>query len=182
MKKTTLLGLLLVSGASLLSPSLARAQMQSWRDVQVADLETMKDKFVSLGGAFTEEQWDWRPMEGVRSVKDVLALMIAETNMFPVSWGYDPPGSAASGFGPEMQRVGELSRAEILRELPPAFDRLIEIVRGMDEQKRASQTTMFRREMPVHAAVATAAADMHEHLGQLIAYARANEVVPPWSR
>jgi hypothetical protein len=28
----------------------------------------------------------------------------------------------------------------------------------------------------------TAMADMHEHLGQLIAYARTNQVVPPWSR
>jgi hypothetical protein len=41
---------------------------------------------------------------------------------------------------------------------------------------------MFGQQMPVHAAVATAMADMHEHLGQLIAYARANRVVPPWSR
>jgi hypothetical protein len=24
--------------------------------------------------------------------------------------------------------------------------------------------------------------DMHEHLGQLIAYARMNNVVPPWSK
>ena len=24
--------------------------------------------------------------------------------------------------------------------------------------------------------------DMHEHLGQLIAYARMNQIVPPWSR
>lgn len=24
--------------------------------------------------------------------------------------------------------------------------------------------------------------DMHEHLGQLIAYARTNRIVPPWSR
>ena len=23
---------------------------------------------------------------------------------------------------------------------------------------------------------------MHEHLGQVIAYSRANEIVPPWSR
>ena len=26
------------------------------------------------------------------------------------------------------------------------------------------------------------AGDMHEHLGQLIAYARMNRIVPPWSR
>jgi hypothetical protein len=24
--------------------------------------------------------------------------------------------------------------------------------------------------------------DMHEHLGQLIAYARTNRIVPPWSK
>jgi hypothetical protein len=26
------------------------------------------------------------------------------------------------------------------------------------------------------------AGDMHEHLGQLIAYARMNQIVPPWSQ
>jgi hypothetical protein len=26
------------------------------------------------------------------------------------------------------------------------------------------------------------AGDMHEHLGQLIAYARMNRIVPPWSK
>ena len=26
------------------------------------------------------------------------------------------------------------------------------------------------------------AGDMHEHLGQLISYARMNKIVPPWSR
>ena len=31
-------------------------------------------------------------------------------------------------------------------------------------------------------AILMATGDMHEHLGQLIAYARANQIVPPWSR
>jgi hypothetical protein len=33
----------------------------------------------------------------------------------------------------------------------------------------------------IDVSVATAMADMHEHLGQLIAYARSNHGVPPWS-
>ena len=44
-----------------------------------------------------------------------------------------------------------------------------------------SESTYFGRDMQVHANIATAMADMHEHLGQLIAYARTNHVVPPWS-
>ena len=166
---------------ALLVPSLAAGQMQSWKDVQVADLEGMKEKFVGLAGAFTAAQWEYRPMEGVRSVKDVIALMIVETHMFPVAWGYAAPTGAAAGFGPEMQRVNAMSRADLMRQLPISFDRMIGIVRGMDEAKRMESSSYFGRQMPVHANVATAMADMHEHLGQLIAYARANRVVPPWS-
>jgi hypothetical protein len=160
----------------------AQAQMQSWKEVQVADLEEMKEKFIGLANAFSEEQWEYRPMEGVRSVKDVLALMIAETHMFPVAWGFQPPAGAASGFGAEMQRVNGMTRAQIMAQLGPSFDHMIGIVRGMDEAKRNESSSYFGQQMPVHANIATAMADMHEHLGQLIAYARANRVVPPWSR
>ena len=177
---TMFLAMTVAAGLGLASP--VQAQTQSWKDVQVADLEEMKEKFVGLANAFSEAQWEYTPMEGVRSVKDVLALMIAETHMFPVAWGYQPPTGAAAGFGPEMQRVNAMSRAEIMRQLGPSFDHMIAIVRGMDEAKRMESSSYFGQQMPVHANIATAMADMHEHLGQLIAYARANRVVPPWSR
>ena len=37
-------------------PTLSSAQMQSWKDVQVADIETMKGKFIGLAEAFSESQ------------------------------------------------------------------------------------------------------------------------------
>lgn len=163
-------------------PALAQAQMQSWKDVQVADIQTMKDKLVGLAEAFAEAQYDYRPMEGVRSVRDVLALAVVEAHIFPTAWGVAPPDGAGTGFGPENQRVGGFNKAQMTRELNSAFDHLIGAVRGMDEAKRNEPSSYFGRQMPVHANIATAMADMHEHLGQLIAYARANQVVPPWSR
>ena len=42
----------------------------------LADLETVKGKFVQLGGAFPEDKMAWRPMAGVRSV----AAMSARVN------------------------------------------------------------------------------------------------------
>jgi len=158
------------------------AQVLSMKDVQVADIETMKEKFIGLGQEFSEAQYEWRPMEGVRSVKEVLALIVVEAHVFPTFWGYPPPAGAASGFGPETQRVSGFSKAQLLRELDSAFDHLIGVVRGMDEAKRHEPSTYFGRQMPVEANISTAMADMHEHLGQLIAYARSNRVVPPWSR
>ncbi len=168
--------------AALSLPTLSAAQMQSWKDVQVADIETMKDKFIGLAQAFNESQYDYRPMEGVRSVRDVLALAIVEAHIFPTAWGFAPPAGAATGFGPENQRVGGFAKAAMIRELNSAFDHLIGVVRGMDEAKRNESSSYFGRQMPVHANIATAMADLHEHLGQLIAYARSNDVVPPWSR
>ncbi len=158
-----------------------RAQGSSWQDVQVADIETMRDKFLQLGEAFNESQYTWRPMAGVRSVQDVLGLAVAEAHMFPTGWGYDAPAVAADGFMAEVGRAAALSKADMLGELETSFGFLIDIVRDMPESKRLSDGSYFGQAMPVHASIATAMADMHEHLGQLIAYARTNEVVPPWS-
>jgi hypothetical protein len=169
-------------GTLLRVPDHALAQMPSWKEVQVADIETMKSKFVGLAEAFDESQYDWRPMDGVRSVREVLGLAIAEGNQFPSSWGHQPPPGASAGFGADLQRAAALPKSEMVAQLNSSFDFLIRVVQGMSEQERMAESTFFGRKMPVHANIATAMADMHEHLGQLIAYARTNHVVPPWSR
>jgi hypothetical protein len=162
-------------------PAGVYAQAQSWQDVQVADIETMRDKFIALGEAFDESQYDWLPMEGVRSVREVLGLAVAEAHMFPTGWGVEAPSAAADGFGAEMGRTASLGKAAMLSELADSFEFLIGVVRDMSEADRSAEGSFFGQAMPVHASIATAMADMHEHLGQLIAYARTNEVVPPWS-
>jgi hypothetical protein len=177
-----LFGGLAVAGMLLVQPGGAHAQTQSWKDVQVADIEDMHGKFTQLAEAFDESQYDWRPMEGVRSVREVLGLAIAEAHLFPTGWGYEAPATSAPGFGAELQRAGALSKADMVREMDSSFAFLVGVVEGMSDEKRMSDGSYFGRQMPVHASVATAMADMHEHLGQLIAYARTNHVVPPWSR
>ena len=59
----------------------ARAQDMSKEDAAalkasfLADLEGVKGKFVQLAGAFPDDKMAWRPMEGVRSVAEVLVLI-----------------------------------------------------------------------------------------------------------
>lgn len=62
--------------AALCLPSLISAQAPSLQDIQATDIETMKDKFIGLAQEFDESQYEWRPMEGVRSVHDVFGLII----------------------------------------------------------------------------------------------------------
>ena len=60
-------------------------------EVRIADLEQLRDKFVALADAFPEETYDRRPMEGVRSVRDVFMLIAVEGTILPTMWDFDLP-------------------------------------------------------------------------------------------
>jgi hypothetical protein len=159
-----------------------RGGMQAWQDETVADLGQMRDKFVSLAEAFPEDKWDWMPMEGTRSVRDVMVLMVAEGHVFPGMWGADPPTGAADGFGPEIGRVTAMSRADVISELERSLNYMIEAARSMTAADRGADASWFGTATTGAGVVTHAIVDMHEHLGQSIAYARMNQIVPPWSR
>lgn len=170
-----------LAATMILGPPVAADAQTTWQDVQVADIETMHEKFKALAEAFSEAQYAWRPMEGVRSVGEVLGLAVAEAHLFPTAWGYEAPATSEPGFMAELERAGGLSKSDMVEEIDASFAFLIAVVRDMPESKRTEDGAYFGEPMPVHASIATAMADMHEHLGQLIAYARTNNVVPPWS-
>ncbi len=152
-------------------------------EAQVGDLEQMKGKFLGLADAFPETTYDWRPMEGVRSVKDVLALIAAEGPLFPTQWGFPAPDwVAGGGFRPEMDRLGALNKAELATEITRSFDHIVSLVKGLSDEQRTNKVNFFGLTVDLGTAVSLMANDMHEHLGQLIAYARMNQIVPPWSR
>lgn len=173
----------MVVAAMLAAPGSVAAQAMSVHQAQVADLQSMKDKFTSLGAAFPEAKMGWMPMEGTRSVKEVLVLIAAECHVFPVMVGADPATGAVAGFRAEGERLNALSTSALLTEVGSAFDYMIAQVGAMDDAAQMAQVRGFSgQQMTANAFLVDAIGDMHEHLGQLIAYARANEIVPPWSR
>lgn len=152
-------------------------------EAQIADLEAMQEKFVALAEAFPEELYDWRPMEGVRSVQDVLVLITAECTQFPTMWAFPTPDWVAEGgFQPEMKRLGALSKADMVNELRRSFDHVIALAKGLSDEDRARQVDFFGLTVDLGTALTLMQSDMHEHLGQSIAYARMNQIVPPWSQ
>jgi hypothetical protein len=167
----------------MIPPSLS-AQVQSLKDFHVGDVENLRSKFLGLATAFPEDRYDWRPMEGTRSVRDVLILVAAEANVFPANWGLPAAEGAAQGYQAESVRVDGLTptRALLIAELERSFDHLSRSLAGMSDAARAADGRTFGRDMKVDAGITLALSDMHEHLGQLIAYARMNRIVPPWSQ
>src|SRR6476619_942053 len=96
---TPLVTLVAMSASLALVPTPARAQdvmsKESVAELKtsfLADLEVMRGKFVGLAEAFPQDKYDWRPMEGVRSVAEVLMLAAMEGYAFiPSSFGGKPP-------------------------------------------------------------------------------------------
>ena len=80
------------------------------------------------------------------------------------------------------QANGKTTKAEVVTELRRSFDHVIEISQGLSEAERARQVVFFGLTADLGTALTLMQGDMHEHLGQSIAYARMNQIVPPWSR
>ena len=145
----------------------------------LADLEAMRVKFVGLAEAFPQDKYTWRPMEGVRSVSEVLMLLATE------GYGYAP---TALGGKPAMARedMGKLrmitDKAQVVDHLTKGFAYAKKEIEAIDPATLTGKRKAGNAERTTPEAVAAVTGDLHEHLGQLVAYARTNHIVPPWSK
>ena len=76
-----------------------------------------------------------------------------------------------------------ISDPEKLQEaLKPSYVNLQKAITGLSDNDLQAPVKLFGEDMTKQGAVMVILEDQHEHLGQSIAYARSNGVVPPWSK
>ena len=75
-----------------------------------------------------------------------------------------------------------MSKAGVIEEMKRALDYMVESLRNMTTADIVGDASWFGQATTGTGVVGYAVVDMHEHLGQSIAYARMNQIVPPWSR
>ena len=171
----------LVSG---LAPARLAAQSPTTADVRaavLADLEVMRGKFVGLAEAFPQDKYAWRPMDGVRSVAEVLMLSAMEGYaLVPRAFGGTP---ASLGSQEEMAKLRALAdKPAVIEHINKGFAHAKAQLTALDDATLGAARPLFGQTRTAPGLALTVLGDMHEHLGQLIAYARVNGVVPPWSR
>ena len=180
-------GLILAGLALVATPSVARAQdiskeaAAAVKATFLADLEGLRTKFVGLANAFPQDKYTWRPMDGVRSVSEVLMLAAMEGYSFvPNGFGGKP---AALGSQEEVAKLRTLTdKAQVIDHLNKGFAHAKAQLEAVDPATLTGKRKMMNREMSVIETASFIGGDLHEHLGQLIAYARMNKIVPPWSK
>jgi hypothetical protein len=145
----------------------------------VADLEAMKVKFVGLAQAFPPDKYTWRPMEGVRSVSEVLMLIATE------GYGFAPTALGGKAGLPreEMGKLNAITdKTQVIDHLNKGFAHAKATLDAIDPGTLLARRQLMGQERSAIQITDLVAGDMHEHLGQLIAYARMNKIVPPWSK
>src|SRR5215831_18005141 len=147
----------------------------------IADLDTLHGKFAQLADAFPQDKYTWRPMDGVRSVSEVLMLAAMEGYSFiPNSFGGKP---ANVGPREEMGKLRTLSdKAQVIDHLNKGFAHAKKELEGLDAATLTGKRKVMGRDLSASQTALAIDGDLHEHLGQLIAYARMNKIVPPWSK
>jgi uncharacterized damage-inducible protein DinB len=146
----------------------------AFRDEVLDRLDTLQERIVSLAEAMPQEKYTWRPAEGVRSVSE-LYVHIAGANF-----------GLASTFGataPEGAVPGDdvTDKAAITAALTASFEHLKDAIRGVSASSADENVNLFGQQMTTRQALWTLNGHLSEHLGQGIAYARVNGVVPPWN-
>jgi uncharacterized damage-inducible protein DinB len=146
-------------------------------------IEIAHDKFVRLAQAMPEETYDWRPMDGVRSVGEVFVHVAADNWYGPALLGIPAPDGIGVTSEPASVRAYQeraLPKDDVIAELEASFQHLRDAANAtgdrVDDETTLGGNTITYGDLWVRLIT-----HMHEHLGQSIAYARANEVVPPWS-
>lgn len=138
------------------------------------DLDDMQKKILSLAMAIPAEKYSWRPARGVRSVSEVY-MHIAGGNYTLVSFVGDKAMVDTRSF----ERITDKTR--VLEELRRSFDYLRDSIVNTSDADLDKPIRMFGNDSTERAAFMMALNHLHEHLGQSVAYARMNGVVPPWS-
>ena len=148
------------------------------RDELMAHFDVSMRKFIALANAMPADRYTWSPGEGVMEVGQVYMHVARYNYMYPSgSLGVTlPDGVMLDGM------EAERDKETVIRALEDSREWVKRHVAGMSAQDLAATTTLYGRDVPGWAVLVQLVSHMNEHLGQSIAYARTNEVVPPWSR
>jgi len=175
MRTLTLAGLALALTAGTTPAASAQAPTAGVRPDFIAQLDDAATKLVQLAQAIPQEKYAWRPGVGVRSVSEVLMHVVGGNYFLLTFAGVKAP----AGMTEEGQRLTD--KAQIIAELQRSFDHVRSTLNAWKDADLDKPATMFGRQTTCRNVFLTTVTHGHEHLGQLIAYARMNGIVPPWS-
>lgn len=135
-------------------------------------------KVIALAEAMSADRYAWSPGQGVMPVGQVFAHI--------AHYNYRYPSTALGAKLPAGIGLDTLEnlrdKAAIVKLLRESAEYARTAMTNLPDAKVDGATRLYGRSVPGWAVMLQLVAHMNEHLGQSIAYARSNGVVPPWSQ
>ncbi len=151
-------------------------EITGFRAILMNHYNDSRKKVIDLATAMPEDKYTWRPMEGVRSVSEVYMHIAGSNYLLPSFIGHKPPE--------DIKRADEKNiteKAKVLEYVKKSFDYVKDVLLKVPESDFDKPADFFGSKTTYRGIMFNAVAHWHEHLGQSIAYARSNKVVPPWT-
>jgi uncharacterized damage-inducible protein DinB len=143
----------------------------------LAVIKDAQDKLMQLAEATPEAKYSYSPSKEARSTGQVF-MHVAAGNYFLASFaGVKPP----EGMNLEKYEDSLTKKADIQKALKDSFAHVEKALTSASDADLEKPVDFFGRKTTVRGAYLLILSHAHEHLGQSIAYARGNGIVPPWT-
>jgi uncharacterized damage-inducible protein DinB len=154
---------------------------------QAQDVNNFKEQFnrhfdyasrvLSLAEAMPADKYSWRPDKEVFSVERVFTH-IARYNFYYLENSLDIPAPGDV----DVENIESITgKEEVVAILRQSIEHLKKSVKNMPTSKLKEETTLYGNTVNGQAVLMQLITHKSEHVGQAIAYARMNGIVPPWS-
>jgi uncharacterized damage-inducible protein DinB len=140
------------------------------------ELDHAAKQLIDLAEAIPADKFGWRPAEGVRSVAEV-CMHVGLGNYFLLTGAGAKHGTDLAKLGTEPEK-SITDKAGTIEFMKTSFDAVRSSVPGID---RTAERNWAGKSVKADDVLLRLLVHSHEHMGQLIAYARMNGVTPPWS-
>jgi uncharacterized damage-inducible protein DinB len=153
------------------------APTSGFRAEFLEEIAYYEQRYTRLAEAMPAEKYTWRPAEGVRSVGEVFTHITAANYGIARALGTAPPASL------DFKAITGLSgdKPKVLQAMKDSFAHFRSAIVALNEADADKPQKMFNRQTTLRGSFIAITGHFGEHLGQSIAYARMNGVVPPWT-
>jgi uncharacterized damage-inducible protein DinB len=134
-------------------------------------------QLVALADTIPAEKFAWRPSAGVRSTSEVF-MHIALANFYLLS--VTGPKMPADLKSADMEKT-VTAKPEVIDWLKRSLDAVKNAHAAVKPADLQRKVKISDREATVDGMYLRIIVHANEHMGQLVAYARMNGIVPPWS-
>ncbi len=159
-------------------PAMAPAAPTSgFRAEFLEEVAYYEQRYTRLAEAMPAEKYAWHPSEGVRSVGEVFTHIVAANYGIARALGTAPPA------GLDFKAIQALSadKQKVLQALKDSFAHFRGAIVALGDADADKPQKMFNRQTTLRGSFIMITGHFGEHLGQSIAYARMNAVIPPWT-